>query len=356
MPVTRSSTRRAAAVALLGLCVLAWAPEAQAKGLRFKIDLKHVKAAGNWCLDLLTGYGGGKLLDWAFDRRGGDNTAPEDETGTGAGKGKGTGTGIDRAAGESFRQQLELEIPRLVAEIAVATGPERAALQKSLEAHRDQLAVLSRLLSAQGEDIAAIRADQEQLLRRIEDLESRVDVLEDRVDEMDIRLQQVEDALIAECLDLRYAPELGYDGYRVQETPGGWSSDRFESDDLSLDLRLLLNSCSADLTRRGLVIQLSLVTRGLDGDIDLYVNWKAVGSQGYGLLDRQEIPLSRPAYTVDGQVVELFFPYGDIPDFWDVERLALALVLTHDGSVVYTLPDRVISCAFGQRVQCRWGR
>jgi hypothetical protein len=299
LPAFRSCIR-CSTVLVLALGILSWAPEAQAKGLRFKIDLKHVKTARDWCWGVLTGYGVDKAIDWIIVRATGDKTAPQGETGPDAAKAKGAGQRIDRATGEGFRQQLEKEIPRLVAEISVATGPERAALQESLEVHRGQLAVLTRLLSAQGEDIAAIRADQERLRRRIDDLESRVaalegrvDRLDDRMDEFDTRLRQVEDALIRDCLDLRHAPVLGLDGYRIQETPGGWSSDRFDSSQLTLDLRLLLNSCSADLTRRGLVIQLAMVTRDLAGPLTLYVNWKGIGSQGYSgprLLDRQEIP------------------------------------------------------------------
>jgi len=278
------------------------------------------------------------------------------------------GKAIDLVAGQDFSQQLEKEIPRLVSLISAATGPQRAALQENLEIHRQQLALLSRLTDAQGKRITEVQADQERLLGRIESLESRmakleqrVDRLDARMDELDTRLHQVEDALIRECLDLRYAAALGADEYRVKETPGGWSTDRFESDEISLDLRLLLNSCSADLTQRGLVLQLSLVTRGLDRDLALYATWKGVGENGYTLgpprmLDRQEFPLARPGYRLDGQVVELFFPYDQIPGFGSTDRLALALVLTHDGTVLYTLPDRVISCVFGQRVQCRWGR
>ena len=169
----------------------------------------------------------------------------------------------------------------------------------------------------------------------------------------------VEDALIGDCLDLRHAAVLGADGYRVKQSPGGWVADRFDSDPLTLDVRLLLNSCSADLTRRGLVIQLSMVTRDLARDLTLYATWKGVGEGGYTLgppllLDRHEIPLGRPGYRVDGQVVELFFPYDEIPGLDYVDRIALALVLTHDGTVLYTLPDRVMTCGFGQRVQCRW--
>jgi hypothetical protein len=317
----------------LGLCVLSWAPELQAHPV---VGVLALKTIGNWVLTQVPSYLAGKAIDWA--------------------------------TGQDFSQQLEKEIPRLVTLISAATGPRRTALQENLEIHREQLAVLSRLTDAQGKRIAEIQADQERLLQRIESLalrmealERRVDRLDTRVDELDSRLRQVEDALIRECLDLRYAAVLGADEYRVKETPGGWSTDRFESGELSLDLRLLLNSCSADLTRRGLVIQLSLVTRDLGRDLTLYATWKGVGVNGYTLgpprlLDRQEFPLARPGYRLDGQVVELFFPYDEISGFGTTDRLALALVLTHDGTVLYTLPDRVISCAFGQRVQCQWGR
>jgi hypothetical protein len=317
----------------LALCLLAWAPALQAESAGVKI----IKTIAKWSLAQIPSYMAGKA--------------------------------IDLATGQDFTQQLNKEIPRLVALISAATGPERAALQENLEIHREQLALLSRLTDSQGKRIAAIQSDQERLLRRIDSLESRmaalegrVDRLDSRVDEMDTRLRQVEDALISQCLDLRYAEILGMDEYRIKETPGGWGADHFESDELSLDLRLLLNSCSADLTLRGLVIQLALVTRDLDRDLTLYATWKGVGGVGgYTLgppriLDRQEFPLSRPGYRLDGQVVELFFPYSDIPGFGSTDRLALALVLTHDGTVVYTLPDRVISCFFGQRIQCRWGR
>ena len=87
------------------------------------------------------------------------------------------------------------------------------------------------------------------------------------------------------------------------------------------------------------------------------VNATFTGVQSGGrisVLSRQEIPLARPVYRVDGQVVELFFPYDDIPNLSSPDRIALALVLTHDGDVLYTLPSRVMSCVFGQRVNCRW--
>lgn len=276
----------------------------------------------------------------------------------------GAGKVIDLATGQDFRQQLEREIPRLVAQIAATVGPQRAVLQENLELHREQLAILTRLTGSQGKEIAALKADQEHLLQRIGNLEARMTRLERRVDEidsylseLDTRVRQLEDALIHECLDLRRAEVLGQDGFRVKESPGAWSADRSESDNLTLDMRLLLNSCSGDLTQRGLLIQLSLVTHDLDKDISLYATFKGVQSGGrLSVLARQEIPLARPGYRVDGQVVELFFPYGEIPYLSSPDRIALALVLTHDGEVLYTLPDRVISCVFGQRINCRWGR
>jgi hypothetical protein len=269
---------------------------------------------------------------------------------------------IDRATGQDFQRQLQREMPRLVAQIATTIGPRRAVLQESLELHREQLALLTRLTGSQGQEIAELKADQDRLQRRIDSLEERMTKLEQRVDaidayvsELDARVSRLEDALIRECLDLRRAEVLGEDEFRVKESAGGWIADHFESDSLTLDVRLLLNSCNGDLTQRGLLIQLSLTTRDLDQDMSLYATFKGVYSGGHGeVLSRQEIPLARPRYRVDGQVVELFFPYGEIPSFSSPDRIALALVLTHDGELLYTLPDRVLSCVSGQRVNCRW--
>lgn len=322
-------TRRTLRVGLV-TTLFVWAALAQPAESRANPVL--LRAVGQWCFGQLVSYAAGKALDLA--------------------------------AGQDFRQQLEREIPLLVTRIAAASGPKRTVLQEDLELHREQLAALNRLTSSQGKKIAELQADQERLLRRIDGLETRMTRLERRVDaidsyvaELDARVSQLEDALIRECLDLRRAPVLGADDFRVKESPGGWIADRFESDRLTVDMRLLLNSCTGDLTQRGLLIQLSLVTRDLDKDMSLYANFKGIHSGGrMGVQSRQEIPLARPGYTVDGQVVELFFPYGEIPGLSSSDRIALALVLTHDGEVLYTLPDRVLSCVFGQRVNCRWGR
>jgi hypothetical protein len=251
-----------------------------------------------------------------------------------------------------------------VARIAATIGPERAALQEDLRLHQEQLNVLTLLIDSQGKNITELKADQERLLLRIDSLETRMTKLEKRVDridsyisELNARVSHLEEALIHECLDLRRAAVLGKDEFRVKQSPDAWGSDHSESDDLMLDVRLLLNSCSGDLTQRGLLIQLSLVTRGLNKDMSLYATFKGIHDGGrLEVLSRQEIPLARPSYSVDGRVVELFFPYGDIPHFSSSDRLALSLVLTHDGEVLYSLPDRVVSCVSGQRVNCRWVR
>jgi len=286
--------------------------------------------AGKWCLQQIESYAVGKAIDFA--------------------------------TGQSFHQELEQEIPRLVTQIAVTIGPQRAVLQENLALHQEQLAVLTRLTGsqeAQGKKIGELKADQERLLGRIDKLEARMTKLERRVDgidsyvsELNTRVSRLEDAMIRECLDLRRADVLGKDAFRVKESPGAWSADHSGSESLTLDLRLLLNSCTGDLTQRGLLIQLSLVTRDLDKDMLLYATF--TDAQSGGQLSRQEIPLDRPVYRVDGQVVELFFPYGDILHLPSPDRIALALVLTHDGEVLYTLPSRVMSCASGQRVTCRW--
>ena len=289
-----------------------------------------VGKVGKWCLGQIVSYEAGKV--------------------------------IDVAAGQELHHQLVLEIPRLVAQIAVAIGPRRDVLQESLALHQEQLAMLTRLTGSQGKGIAELKADQERLLGRIDNLEARMTHLERRVDaidsyvsELDARVSRLEDGLIHECLDLRRADVLGNDAFRVKESPGAWSAEHSESASLTLDMRLLLNSCTGDLTQRGLLIQLSLVTRNLDKDMLLYATFTGVQSGGgIGILSRQEIPLARPVYRVDGQVVELFFPYDDILHVSWPDRVALALVLTHDGEVLYTLPSRVLSCVFGQRVNCRW--
>jgi uncharacterized coiled-coil protein SlyX len=310
-----------------------------------------LKKVGKWCFEQLVSYGVGK--------------------------------GIDFVIGQNFHQQLEQEIPGLVAQIAAKIGPQRVVLQENLALHQEQLAMLTQLTQltgprgpqgpqgaqgsrqvqeAQEKRIVELKADQERLLRRIDNLEARMTKIERRVDEIDSyvselnsRVSRLEDAMIHECLDLRRADVLGKDEFRIRESPSAWSADHSESDDLTLDMRLLLNSCTGDLTQRGLLIQLSLVTRDLKKDMLLYATFTGVQSGGQiSMLSRQEIPLARPSYRVDGQVVELFFPYGDILHLSSPDRIALALVLTHDGDVFYTFPSRVMSCAFGQRVTCRW--
>ena len=325
-----------------------------------------LKEAGKWCLGQFASYGFGKVLDFA--------------------------------TGQTLHQQLEKEIPGLVAQIAATIGPRRIVFQENLEIHQQQIAMLTQVAQlqqltqitdsqgeklkqltqttgSQGERLAQItasqqeklvelKADQEHLLTRIDNLEARMTKLERRVDEIDSyvsdlndRVSRLEDAMIHECLDLRRADVLGKDAFRIKESPGAWSAEHSESDSLALDMRLLLNSCTGDLTQRGLLIQLSLVTRNLDKDMSLYATFTGVQSGGrMGVLSRQEIPLARPGYRVDGQVVELFFPYGEILHPSSPDRIALALVLTHDGDVLYSLPSRVMSCVFGQRINCRWER
>ena len=48
----------------------------------------------------------------------------------------GVSKAVDLATGQDFHQQLEREIPRLVARIASTIGPQRAVLQENLQLHR----------------------------------------------------------------------------------------------------------------------------------------------------------------------------------------------------------------------------
>lgn len=308
-------------IAAFGLWVLILPTAAGAKSVG-----SLALSAGLWIRDQAISYAAGKAFDWAL--------------------------------GKLHTQKLEQEIPLLISQISTATGPRRVLLQENLDLDREQLALLKRLTASQGKKIAEIQADQDRLLRRIEGLAVRMRQLEGRVGDLEGRVSQLEDAFIRQCLDLRTAEALGADGFLVKESANGWGSDHFEDENLTLDLRLLLNSCTGDLTQRGLLLQLSLVTRDLGNDLSLYANWKGISAYGDTprLLSRQEIRLARPAYRVDGQVLEIFFPYDEIPGLSATEKVAVALVLTHDGEVLYSLPDRVVSCVFGQRVNCRWGR
>src|SRR6185295_13942007 len=196
---------------------------------------------------------------------------------------------------------------------------------------------------------------QKSLLDRVKRVTARVAKLEGRVDDIEARVGQLEEALISQCLDRRRAPLFGEDGFRVSDKAGSRIDDSSESDSASLAVHLFLNSCTHDLTQRGLLIQLTAVTRGLEGDMNLYATFKDAASAGYEGYTRLEFPLSRPSYRLDGQVREMFIPYSEIPFPSGSGRLALALVVTHDGEIIYRLADRVLSCVFAQQVNCRWG-
>lgn len=286
---------------------------------------------------------------------------------------------VDELLGQSFDSQLETVRGDLVAEVAArvqemeaASGDSRAILREQLEAVEAQLmnvdralAILKGRIGNVEAEVARLKTDQDRLEREIEALERRTSALERRVDdidrelgELDARVSDLELALISECLDLRSAPRLGVEGFRVQGTAQGLLEDSHESENLSLRVRGYLNSCTADLTQRGLLLQLSWVTRDLDQPMALYATFKNIEPGGFdrsslNRLTRIEYPLYRPIHRIDGQVLELFIPYAEIP-FPSTNRLALALVVTHDGAPLYALSDRVINCHFGQRAQCRW--
>lgn len=271
------------------------------------------------------------------------------------------GKGIDYALCLAFTRDLEGQIPPLVEAIPNASGAERAVLEEQLSLVRDQLAVLEKISRGQAAEIAQLQADQDRLSSRIGRLETRVAELEGRVDDLDARVSLLEEAIQSECLDLRSAPSVGPEGFRVKGTPASILDDQLADPRLSLSIRLSLDSCTAQLTQRGLLIQLSMITRGLDQEMSLYATFKHLGTRGFGRttmnhMARLEYPLSRPAHRVDGQVTEIFIPYAEMPFPEWSDRFALALVVTHDGGPLYVLSDRVVSCVFGQRVNCRWDR
>jgi hypothetical protein len=288
---------------------------------------------------------------------------------------------VDDLIGQDFesqlnaaREELATEIDERVKEMEATSGESRMVLQAQLEQVEAQLmnldratAILKGRVSDVEAEVALLKADQAHLEQEIEVLERRTSTLERRVEdinrelgELDARVSDLELALISECLDLRSAPLLGVEGFRAQGTAQSLLEEHYDSERLTLKLRGYLNSCTADLTQRGLLLQLSWITRSLDRDMVLYATFKHIEPGGFdrtrlNQLTRLEYPLYRPVHRVDGQVLELFIPYAEIP-FPSTNRFALALVVTHDGELLYTLPDRVITCHFGQRAECRWGR
>ena len=50
---------------------------------------------------------------------------------------------------------------------------------------------------------------------------AKLEAIDAHVAELDARVSQFEDALILDCLDLRYASVFGADEFRVQESLGG---------------------------------------------------------------------------------------------------------------------------------------
>ncbi|MCB1058392.1 MAG: hypothetical protein KDD11_23060 [Acidobacteria bacterium] len=288
-------------------------------------------------------------------------------------------TGQDVASQlETTRAELQDFIRSEVSKVSGSVGEEQVLRQKAIDkaeeqlalvdqAHRETLKVLSGDVTGLKLAVDEIRREQHRLELEVEDLdrrmtalEARVDQLGSEIDQLDARVSVLEDALIRDCLDLRFAPRLGSQGFRARESAQSVLSDSYESDVLDLTARAFLNVCTPDLTQRGLFLQFSWITWDLDQDISLYVTFKHIEQGGFDRtnlnhLVRVEYPLYRPLHRVDGQVVELFIPYNEIP-FPSTNRLAIALVLTHDGGPIYSLPDRVFNCLFGQQVQCRWGR
>jgi hypothetical protein len=266
--------------------------------------------------------------------------------------------GIDYVTGRLLKQEVEEQVLALIVPIRNAAGPERAALEETLAILQQQHRILIRVLQDQGADIAAIRADQERLARRLDDLSGRLGRMEQQLTELDARVRRIEEALISECIDRRYAPALGLEAFRIDESAASLLVDEKTSDALDIRVDLHLNACSAELTHRGLLIQVSLATRDLAENLTLYATFKdvsaLVGGRGMAASQSLEFPLGAPRYVVDSQTLEIFLPYAEVPHLSPTDRLAIALVLTHGGNTEYVLTDKVLTCIFGQRINCRW--
>ena len=284
-----------------------------------------------------------------------------------------TGKFLDVVTGLDFRVQLDQQIRELEGQVSVmvnsvakTAGEERKLLEEQLDAVHEQLELMQRVAEATRADVALLRSQQERLKSRFERLSSRVDQLEGRVgtleDEMAQvyeRLARLEAAQIRDCVDHLDSRAVGTEGYRVFESGNRLLVDQGLGPGVSLSLRIHLDACTGTLTERGMLIQLAFLTRGLRDELALHSTYKHLGTGSYdsvymNQLQRQEYFLGRPDYELDGQVREIFVPYAEMPFPSYGDRMALALVFTHDGQPLYSLADRVIHCNFGQRVTCRF--
>lgn len=321
--------------------------------------------------DFLLSYGAGKGVDWLTKEIFPDPPSEDKPAREAVAKlraalrqeiaARDKGDAEARAAVESLRSELRGQMGELVRAIAESARQEREVLEEQLALVRQQIEVLDRSLRAQQDEIAGLWREQEEMSGRLAALETRVARLENRADQLESRVGLLEDALLTECLDLRTAASFGGGGYRVKGTADTVKRSSETSDEAEVSLWLLLDTCKADLTERGLLVQVSLLTRGLSQDLALWATFKDISPDGWrngqrNYLSRLELPLDRPAYELDGQVREFFIPYETIPFPSSTDKIAIALVLTHDGGPIYSLPDQVFSCQFGRRTQCRWQR
>jgi cell division septum initiation protein DivIVA len=317
-----SACRRGLAPVLLVLLSLMAPPRAEAAGLAL------VAKVGRWVLGQAVSYVVSKGIDWAL--------------------------------GQDFKQQLEQEIPNLIQRIEQTTGPQRRLLEGQLAEVRGQVDVLDQLLDANRRDIARIKAEQERILDRVEALEQRMREAETRIDEIDSRLQAVEQALLRDCLDLRSAEFVGQDDYRHKATAANLlETAATEDEPVRISARLRLDTCTGDLTVRGLLVELTIVTRGRTREMDSYLTLHRVGGSDLARdmttpLARWETRFERSRYEHDVQVREFFVPYSDFPFPGNSNRLALALTLFDDGSLIFSLPSRPLQCSFGSPIRCRW--
>lgn len=269
---------------------------------------------------------------------------------------------IDKVLGEDFKQQLEREIPGLISRIEETTGPQRRHLQSQLSEVRGQIDVLDRLLDDRRRDIEKIRAEQQRILERVEALEERMAEAEARLDDHEARLVAIEQALLRDCLDLRNAPLVGDEDYRHKATPQNMLEEPSDGEDpVRVSARLRLDTCTGDLTTRGLLVELTIVTRGRMREMNSYLTLHRVG--GPDLAGDMMNPLARwetifdpPSYDYDVQVREFFVPYADFPFPGSSNRLALALTLFEDGGLIYRIPSHPLQCSFGSPTRCRWVR
>jgi hypothetical protein len=256
--------------------------------------------------------------------------------------------------------EIQGQFPALTEAIAQSSGELRLSLLELQATTRTQVQTLEKLLEGQALDLQKLALEQDELVSHVDRLSARLDELETRVDDLADRVAALEDALIADCKDRRVADVIGEESFRVRPTMDTEIEQQQQEDNLTVRVRVLLDTCTADLTERGVLVQISALTRGLSHELEAYLTLNRVGGGTAEEMIRPALRerhrIGRPAARLDGLVREIFVPYDALPLDRSSNQMGLAITVFHDGELIASVPTRVLECRFGSPTRCSWQR